>query len=56
MHLENVEHSEIAKALGVSDGAIRTRMSRLRQKLADWESPVEAQTNQQVPAKEVADG
>lgn len=56
MHLDNVDHSDIAKALGVSDGAIRTRMSRLRQKLAAWDSPFETQTNQKTPAKEVADG
>jgi RNA polymerase sigma-70 factor (ECF subfamily) len=56
MHLENMEHSDIAAALGVSDGAIRTRMSRLRQKLADWDSPFDAQTRQKAPAKEVADG
>jgi RNA polymerase sigma-70 factor (ECF subfamily) len=56
MHLDNVDHSDIAKALGVSDGAIRTRMSRLRQKLAAWDSPLEIQTKQGVSAKEVADG
>jgi RNA polymerase sigma-70 factor (ECF subfamily) len=56
MHLENVDHSDIAKALGVSEGAIRTRMSRLRQKLAAWNSPCETRTKQKVPAKEVADG
>jgi RNA polymerase sigma-70 factor (ECF subfamily) len=56
MHLDNVDHSDIAIALGVSAGAIRTRMSRLRQKLADWDSPLETQTEQNAPAKEVADG
>ena len=56
MHLDNVDHSEIAVALGVSDGAIRTRMSRLRQKLADWESPFDSPAVKNVPAKEVADG
>jgi len=56
MHLDNVDHSEIAAALGVSDGAIRTRMSRLRQKLAAWDSPLETPAKQQVPAKEAADG
>jgi RNA polymerase sigma-70 factor (ECF subfamily) len=56
MHLENVDHSDIARALGVSEGAIRTRMSRLRQKLATWDNPFETQTEQQVPVKEVADG
>jgi RNA polymerase sigma-70 factor (ECF subfamily) len=56
MHLDNVDHSEIAATLGVSDGAIRTRMSRLRQKLAAWDSPTETQTKQQTPAGEAADG
>jgi predicted RNA polymerase sigma factor len=56
MHLDNVDHSDIATALGVSDGAIRTRMSRLRKKLAAWDSPFEIPAKQQVPAKEVTDG
>lgn len=56
MHLDDVDHANIANALGVSDGAIRTRMSRLRQKLAEWQSPLATQTNQSAPAKEVTDG
>jgi RNA polymerase sigma-70 factor (ECF subfamily) len=56
MHLDNVDHSDIAAALGVSAGAIRTRMSRLRQKLAAWDSPLETPTIPQAPAKEAADG
>ena len=38
MHLENLNSSDIAESLGVSEGALRTRMSRLRQKLKDWDS------------------
>lgn len=54
MHLDNVEHSEIAQSLGVSNGALRTRMSRLKTKLAEWNSPLgETET---ASAKEVADG
>lgn len=56
MHLDNMDHSEIAATLGVSDGAIRTRMSRLRQKLAAWDSPPETKAKPQAPAREVADG
>lgn len=56
MHLDNVDHSDIATALGVTDGAVRTRMSRLRRKLAAWDSPFETSAKQNVPAKEVADG
>ena len=41
MHLENLTYTEIAESLGVSEGAIRTRMSRLRQKLKTWDSPKE---------------
>ena len=62
MHLENVEHSEIASALGVREGAIRTRMSRLRQKLATWEVPFDREATAKVeanctaPVREAADG
>ncbi len=56
MHLDNVDHAEIAAALGVSHGAIRTRMSRLRQKLADWDRPPESKARRHNPAEEVADG
>jgi RNA polymerase sigma factor (sigma-70 family) len=56
MHLDNVDHSEIAAALGVSEGAIRTRMSRLRQKLATWDNPLDHKQIQKTPVKEAADG
>ena len=50
MHLDNVDHSEIAAALGVSEGAIRTRMSRLRQKLSACDNPLD-QTQTQARAQ-----
>lgn len=56
MHLENMEYAEIAAAIGVSEGAIRTRMSRLRQRLAAWEGPVDQQETPATRVKEVADG
>ena len=56
MHLENVDHAEIAKALGVTDGAIRTRMSRLRRKLAALDSRPEDRSKQPASVREVADG
>jgi RNA polymerase sigma-70 factor (ECF subfamily) len=56
MHLENVEHSEIAAAIGVTEGAIRTRMSRLRQKLAAWEAPLGHEQTRTIPAREAAHG
>jgi RNA polymerase sigma-70 factor (ECF subfamily) len=56
MHLENVEQAEIAAAVGVSAGAIRTRMSRLRQKLSTWEAPLEHRENVQTSAREAANG
>jgi RNA polymerase sigma-70 factor, ECF subfamily len=56
MHLDNVSHADIAAALGVSEGAIRTRMSRLRQRLAGWDNPFETQTTTKVSAQEAADG
>jgi RNA polymerase sigma-70 factor, ECF subfamily len=55
MHLENVEHSEIGAALGVTDGALRTRMSRLRQKLATWDAPLQDDVRT-TPVREAADG
>ena len=56
MHLDNVNHSEIAAALGVSEGAIRTRMSRLRQKLAAWNNPLDPTPVQKTSGKEAVDG
>jgi RNA polymerase sigma-70 factor (ECF subfamily) len=56
MHLENVESAEIAAAIGVSEGAIRTRMSRLRQKLAAWDGPIDQKETPAARVKEVADG
>lgn len=56
MHLDNVDHSEIAAALGVSEGAIRTRMSRLRQKLSAWDNPIDQTQAQKTSGKEAADG
>lgn len=56
MHLDNVDHSEIAAALGVSEGAIRTRMSRLRQKLSAWDNPLDQTQAQKTSGKETADG
>ena len=57
MHLDNVDHKDIASALGVSLGAVRTRMSRLRQKLAAWDCPGEVTTSKRSEtSKEVNDG
>ncbi len=56
MHLENLSHAEIANTLGVSEGAIRTRMSRLRQKLAAWDHPLESSSPQTIATKEVGNG
>ena len=36
MHLANQSSHEIAVALGMTEGAVRTRMSRLRTKLSEW--------------------
>lgn len=36
MHLANRTSAETAEALAISDGAIRTRLSRLRTKLREW--------------------
>ena len=35
--LENMSHEEIAQFMGISNGAIRTRLSRIRQLLKSWE-------------------
>ena len=60
MHLENLSYTEIAETLGVSEGAIRTRMSRLRQKLKTWDCPTETSkpgdTNFGTKTAEVNDG
>lgn len=56
MHLDNVDHSEIAAALGVSEGAIRTRMSRLRQKLSAWDNPLDQTQAPKTSGKEATDG
>ncbi len=37
MYLEDLTMQEIADAIGTSQGAIRTRLSRLRQRLSNWE-------------------
>ena len=60
MHLENLSPTEIAASLGVSDGALRTRMSRLRTKLKTWDSPDETDTRNDITREattpEVTDG
>ncbi len=38
MYLENLNHQEIAESMGVSEGAIRTRISRIRGQLETWEA------------------
>lgn len=38
MYLEDLSHEEIAEAIGVSNGAIRTRISRIRDRLQRWEA------------------
>ena len=38
MYLEDLNYEEIADVVGVSAGAIRTRMSRIRSRLQSWES------------------
>jgi RNA polymerase sigma-70 factor (ECF subfamily) len=37
MYLEDLDHAGIAEVLGVSEGAARTRLSRIKSKLAEWE-------------------
>ena len=60
MHLENLSSLEIAESLGVSEGAVRTRMSRLRQKLKTWDSPDETDNRNDITREattaEVTDG
>ncbi|MEM8670408.1 MAG: RNA polymerase sigma factor [Planctomycetota bacterium] len=38
MYLDDLTNQEIAAAMGVSHGAIRTRISRIRDRLKHWES------------------
>ena len=56
MHLDNVDHTGIADALGVTPGAIRTRMSRIKQKLAAWDRSTDLQLKPKSPTREVANG
>ncbi len=37
MYLDDLTSTEIAASIGVSNGAIRTRLSRIRDQLRDWE-------------------
>ena len=38
MYLDNLTNEEIAESMGVSNGAIRTRISRIRNQLETWEA------------------
>lgn len=38
MYLEDLTHEEIAESIGISNGAIRTRISRIRDRLETWEA------------------
>ena len=38
MYLDDFKNEEIATAMGVSEGAIRTRISRIRDRLKNWEA------------------
>jgi RNA polymerase sigma-70 factor, ECF subfamily len=38
MYLDDLTYQEIAESMGVSDGAIRTRISRIRNQLQTWEA------------------
>lgn len=38
MYLENIPSGEIANAIGSSEGAIRTRICRIRKRLETWEA------------------
>ncbi len=38
MYLDDLSNQEIAESMGVSDGAIRTRISRIREQLRNWEA------------------
>ena len=38
MYLDDLTNEEIAESIGVSNGAIRTRISRIRDRLKNWEA------------------
>ena len=38
MYLDDLSNKEISEAMGVSNGAIRTRISRIRDQLETWET------------------
>ena len=38
MYLDDLTHDEIAESIGISNGAIRTRISRIRDRLENWEA------------------
>ncbi len=38
MYLDDLNNEEIAESIGVSNGAIRTRISRIRDQLETWEA------------------
>lgn len=38
MYLDDLTHEEIAGSIGVTEGAVRTRISRIRDKLEAWEA------------------
>lgn len=38
MYLDDFTHDEIAESMGVSNGAVRTRISRIRERLENWEA------------------
>jgi len=40
MHLDGLEASEIAEVLGVSEGAVRVRIHRIKTKLTDWSGEI----------------
>jgi len=37
MYLDDLDTAEMAQILGISDGAVRMRLHRIKQKLAEWE-------------------
>ena len=38
MYLDDLTYEEIAESIGISNGAIRTRISRIRDRLENWEA------------------
>ena len=38
MYLDDLTNEEIAESIGVRNGAIRTRISRIRDRLENWEA------------------